>query len=41
MVGFRLQWTYLDLGFIYLAQENALYAARFKSWTGGRGTARK
>ena len=30
-----------DLGFTHLVQENSLYGARFKSWTGGSGIARK
>ena len=31
----------LGLGFTYLAQENSVYGARFKSFAGGKGSARK
>ena len=34
--------VFSDRGFIYLVpQENTLYGARFKSWTGGSGLAKK
>jgi polygalacturonase len=33
--------VFSNLEFTYLVQENSQYGARFKSWTGGRGIARK
>jgi len=42
MVGLRSRWVFSGGRLIHLVlQENSLYGARFKSWTGGNGIARK